>query len=352
MKKILSILLLTAMLLSLAACSGNADKQTEAPAKEETTAAAPQTEEIAETEAAPSAEQVEICAIMCANTEYNVWLDAEIKKQCTAAGYDYTLLDHKDDQETQVQLIQDAINQGYDYILLVPLQGDISDIILEGTKAGSKFIFFNTAQDWATGVALQVMCDQYYLGYAIAEDAAKKIPENGTVLFVEGRAGGFSATERRPGFVDGLLNARPDVTLLDDQFCNWSREEAMSTMDDWLQLYDKIDCVLAQSDSMAMGVYDSFISNGIDPSNTLIYGIDGLPLGCEGIVNGALEGSATQSAEQFAKIMVNDYITPDVKGELNLLDYVSETVEFGSELVTSSQAAERLEYFKELGMYD
>ena len=63
------------------------------------------------------------------------------------------------------------------------------------------------------------------------------------------------------GFKEACLDKRPDIKLLAKTIGNWSKAEAMCDMALWLQLFPKIDGVVAANDDMAIGAMQALKAN-------------------------------------------------------------------------------------------
>ena len=127
----------------------------------------------------------------------------------------------------------------------------------------------------------------------------------------------------------------------------------MNKPSDWLQVYDHIDAILCASDSEAVGAVEAYKANNVALSNTLIYGIAGLPEACTAIMNGDMEGSALQDATTFSS-MALEMIEKDIAGEIDLDTMVGDketaVTEFAPTLIDASNAEAQYKYYEELGM--
>ena len=350
MKKVLALILATLMLVSLfAGCAKQADT---APSNDTTTST--NTNETNTAEPASTGEKKEVACIFRISDMYAAWLKQAFEADAKNYGdMNVTVFDNQDDSAKHIEVIEGCIEQGFDYIVVQGRQGDLSSIYNKAKDAGIKMIQINYAEDWSYNVLHSVLCDEYQLGYIVAADAAAKLPENAQVCILNGPAGNWVSDYRREGFQGGLLDARPDVTLLDEQDAGFVKDTAMNKTSDWLQVYDHIDAIICASDSEAVGAVEAYKANNIDLSNTLIYGIDGLTEACTAIMNGDMEGSALQDATLFSKTALG-LIEQDIAGEIDLNEMVGSkekaVTEFAPMLLDSSNAESQYKYYDELGM--
>jgi ABC-type sugar transport system substrate-binding protein len=348
MKKILAMVLTLVMCVSLlSGCKSNTgndaadDPGTKGANDKKTTDDADTEEE----------EVYQVACLFRIADMYAAWL----KKAFEAEGNKYdnievTVFDTQDDSAVYLQLMENCILQGYDYIVAQTPVMDATDIVKKCRDNGIGYISINLDQENLYDLCTTVICNEYNLGSIIGELASKELPENANIVILNGIAGVSATTERRRGFEDALLKARTDVTLLDEQTADFEKDTAMTKMDDWLQLYgNTINGVLASSDSMALGAIESYNANGISTENVFFYGIDGLTDACMAILDGTMSGSALQDATEFAKISL-DLVHKDIEGETDLINSFEPIVTFDPVLVTSENAQAQYDYYAEQGL--
>ena len=144
MKKLISLLLVLAMALSLAACGG----KTEAPAATE----APKAEAPAAAPEAPAAE-VTTYDVGVAIYQYNDNFMSLYKDEIVAyfktletdtVKYNITMVDSKNDMNEQTNQIDTFINQGMDVIILNLVQTSSAEVLIEKVvDAGIPLILIN-----------------------------------------------------------------------------------------------------------------------------------------------------------------------------------------------------------------
>lgn len=279
---------------------------------------------------------------------FGSWLANSVEKLGKESGYKVTVMDQQDDAAKSVEMLENAMNSSPDIIVLQPnADAQVLSTIQNIQKQDIPVIVVNLPLPEDPEAVPTVICDDYTLGYNMAQEAAENIAENGNIVILNGIAGMSVTTERRRGFQEGLLDARPDVTLLDEQTGNFNKDEAMNIMDDWLQKYDKIDAVLAASDGMALGAIESYKSNNKDYSNVQFYGIDGLAEGCQSIA----AGEETASVLQDAQVMAEETIKlADGILDGSITDYP--TVKIDAKVINAENVEEMIETHKENGLID
>lgn len=301
-----------------------------------------------------SKETYDVACIFRIGDMYAAWLKQAFEADAgNHPNLNVTVFDNQDDTAKHIEVIETCIEQGYDYIVVQARLGDLSDVYKKAIDAGIKMIQITYAEEWTYNVLHSILCDEIALSSAIAKDAAEKLPENAKVCFLNGPAGISITEDRRRGFQEGLLDARPDITLLDEQDASFAKDTAMNKVSDWLQVYDQIDAILCASDSMAVGAIEAYKANNVDTSKTLFYGIDGLTESVGAILDGTMEGSALQDATYYASTCLG-LISQDVAGEIDLNTMIGSkeaaVTEFSPRLLDKSNAQEQFDYYTELGL--
>jgi inositol transport system substrate-binding protein len=65
-----------------------------------------------------------------------------------------------------------------------------------------------------------------------------------------------------------------ELTIIDEQTANWSRDEAQSLMTNWLSSGTAFDGVIANNDEMAIGAIQAIKAAGIDMTTVVVGGVD------------------------------------------------------------------------------
>lgn len=328
-KKIISAILAAAMCMGLLAGCGTKEKEASDSGSDE-----------------KSRTMVYISRSM--SDSFGAWLANSVEKVGKDNGFKVTVMDQQDDAAKSVEMLENAKNSNPDMIVLQPnADAQVLSTIKDIQDGGIPVIVVNLPLPEDPKAVPTVVCDDYTLGYNLAQEAAENIVQDANVVILNGIAGISVTTERRKGFQEGLLDSRKDITLLDEQTANFNKDEAMNIMDDWLQKFDKIDAVIAASDGMALGALESYKSNNKDYSNVQFYGIDGLAEGCLSIK----DGEETASVLQDAQVMAEETI----KLALGILDGSitdNPTVSIDAKVINKDNVDEMIATHKENGLID
>ncbi|MGD9559734.1 MAG: galactose ABC transporter substrate-binding protein [Oscillospiraceae bacterium] len=223
-------------------------------------------------------------------------------------------------QNTQVE---NFIKAGCD-ILCVNLvdRTDASFIIDKAEAAGIPVLFFNRE---LVEEDLERCDDLYYVGAEakasgqlqgqlaarLLADHMDEVDKNGdgTLQYVmlEGEAGHQDAIFRTEYSISTLTAAGYEVQRLASEIAGWSRARAETKMTQWMDQYgifpalvDEgcIELVFANNDDMALGAIDALEKANLSQTNwPLIIGIDGTREGLAAVKNGKMAGTVLNNAD-------------------------------------------------------
>lgn len=343
-KRLLSVLLAAAMVATmLAGCSSKTEP--EQPANTETEAPAETGEA---DEQAPAGETKDVYKVAFLPTDMSAtfasWLAEELVTAFEA--YDdmeLTVMDSKNSLETQLSNMETCVSQGYDYVILLPLEPAAEDdYVAQYIEEGTPFMNINL-DDFGVEKASSVIANPYDLGTVVAEVAKANLPDDANVVILLGPSGNTDSIERRRAYDDVLLKDS-NITVLDEQLGDWEKSKGMNFMTDWLQVHE-IDAVLSMNDAMAIGAIEAAKeANKLD--DIQFYGVDGLADAAVAIADGELDATALQDAKVMAEEgarIVHEVLT----GE-NTEGF--EKVQIPVTLITSDNVDEFITRYTENGM--
>lgn len=255
------------------------------------------------------------------------WLATEMQRAAEQYSDVYTLdvLDSQGDAEKENSLIENCITQGYDLVIIQPNDGELQRPYAEKLmQAGIKTITTNAKIPNLEG-ASSVDADPYEQGAVLARDAAKKIPENGSVVILNCLPGNLHTTARYEAFQKELVEKRPDIKVLGDQILEQASEaDAMAVFEDWAQAFGSWDATLTSADVLAQG----FINMAKDDpkfENTLVYGVDGVAGAMLNVMDGYQTATCLQNAIELADLntkLAKELLTGEVTQEDYAIDAV------------------------------
>lgn len=256
-----------------------------------------------------------------------------------------TILDSKNELETQLSNMETCVSQGYDYIILLPLEPAAEDdIVAKYIEEGTPFMNINL-DDGGVKKASSVIADPYDLGSLVASYAKKKLPENANVVVLLGPSGNTDSIERRKAYQD-ILFSNPKIKILDEQIGDWEKSKGLDLMENWIQKYgDSMDAVISMNDAMAIGAYEAAKDAGVG-NKMLYFGVDGLADAVLSIEEGGLTATALQDAKVMAEEgarIAHEVLTGENKDGF-------EKTKIKVNLITKDNVAEYVKRYTENGM--
>lgn len=266
---------------------------------------------------------------------FAAWLANGVKEE--ADKYPDITVDVFDGQandETENSLIENAITNKYDCIIIQPNNGEAQRPYAEKVvAAGIICITTNARIDGIEG-ASSVDADPYEQAAVNARMALEVVPEGATAVILRGPAGNFHADERLKAWNAEFFDKRPDVKVVGDDYANWNKDEAMALMEDWVTANEQpIGLIASMNDNMCAGALEA-VKDNPDYANVLSFGVDGTAEACLLIEEGRMTATCLQNAYELAALLLDTShklltgeetkIDTDVGNPLYTIDNVAE----------------------------
>ncbi|MGI6153206.1 MAG: substrate-binding domain-containing protein [Christensenellaceae bacterium] len=212
-------------------------------------------------------------------------------------GVTVDLLDAEYDVNKQLSQLETFITNSYDAIIMAPVDASSMDTAMEQiVDAGIPLICFNVNVEDTSYLDSFVGSDDVEVGEEITKYACDAIGGEGKVVVIQGQLGMSAEVDRTTG-IDNALANYPNIEELARKDANWSREEGMSTMENWIQSFGgDIDAVIAENDEMALGAIQALEASGL-ADDVVVVGVDGLSDAITSIANGMLDCTYLQDGE-------------------------------------------------------
>ncbi|MBO6118912.1 MAG: galactose ABC transporter substrate-binding protein [Lachnospiraceae bacterium] len=299
MKKLLSALLASVMVLSLVAC-GQKQASTDSGS------------------AASGAKTVRVgVSIYTFDDAFMTLYRNELAKYFESKSndqvkYEVTMQDGKNDQSEQTNQIDNFITQGYDVLILNLVQSTSAATVMDKcAAAGIPVVFINrepsesdmqshNTGDFAgkfTYVGADARQSGRFQGELIAD-----LPNKGDIngdgklqyVMIEGDPENVDAQYRTQFSISQYKEkAGLDVECLDDQVGNWQRAEGQRLAANALTQYgDQIEVIFCNNDDMAMGAKVSIEAAGRKINdNIYLVGVDALAEAVDAVIAGEMTGT-------------------------------------------------------------
>ena len=155
--------------------------------------------------------------------------------------------------ETQVQIMTDCINQGYNAIILQCSDGTaLAPSVRQAEEAGIPVITVNLDCASDTIHSALVMAVDYDAGRMAADKMAEQLGETGEIAIIQGVPGLERTDNLERGFRETIAKY-PDIKIVEAQSASFSKDTAITVMNSFLQSHPDLKGVFAINDAMAEG---------------------------------------------------------------------------------------------------
>ena len=266
-------------------------------------------------------------------------------------GYSVTIMDGKNDQNTQTEQINTFLQQGVDVLVINPVQTTSAQTIVDTVSpSGTPIVFINREPDKSVldsyaGKCCYVGADARqsgtYQGQLILETETQgDINGDGKITYImcTGAPENIDAQYRTEYSIKALTDAGKEVECLYEYLDNWDQTTAQQDVANALSQYgDKIEVVFCNNDAMALGALQSIQQAGRTVGKDIyLVGVDALAEAVQDVLDGNMTGTvlnddvgqATAAAEA-TKL----YVEGSAVEQYYWVDYVKVTKDNASQYV-------------------
>ena len=316
---------------AMTACGGSSSTSTAASSVASSTAAS--------AAATNGSANIGVCIYQFADnfmTLYRSDLEGYLKDM----GYSVTIMDGKNDQNTQTEQINTFLQQGVDVLVINPVQTTSAQTIVDTIKPSeTPIVFINREPDKSVLDSYADKCcyvgadarqSGTYQGELILETETQgDINGDGKITYImcKGDPENIDAQYRTEYSIKALTDAGKEVECLYEYLDNWDQTTAQQDVANALSQYgDKIEVVFCNNDAMALGALQSIQQVGVDALAEAVQ--DVLDGNMTGTVLNDDVGQATAAAEA-TKL----YVEGSKVEQYYWVDYVKVTKDNASEYV-------------------
>ncbi len=262
--------------------------------------------------------------------EFTVRLANSATAKAKELGVEIKIYDGDYDPSNQISQIETMISDGVDGIILNPQDAEALAVGVDrAVAAGIPVVGVNTRVN-SDKLTSYVGSKDVYAGELETQYMVDLLGNKFNAVIIEGPLGQSAQIERRQG-IQNILDKNPDINIIAEKTANWSRAEAMTVMENWLNAFDNIDAVIAENDEMALGAREAIKAKGLDIP---CIGVDGITDALNAVEQGDMVASIFQDgAGQGSKAV--EVLVEAVKGNKVDSEY---WIDF--ELVTKDNVAE------------
>ena len=276
---------------------------------------------------------------------------ADLEGYLKDMGYAVTIMDGKNDQNTQTEQINTFLQQGVDVLIINPVQTTSAQTIVDTVSpSGTPIVFINREPDKSVLDSYADKCcyvgadarqSGTYQGELILETETQgDINGDGVITYImcKGDPENIDAQYRTEYSIKALEDAGKKVNCLYEYLDNWDQTTAQQDVANALSQYgDQIEVVFCNNDAMALGALQSIQQAGRTVGKDIyLVGVDALAEAVQDVLDGNMTGTvlnddvgqATKAAEA-AKL----YVEGSAVEQYYWVDYVKVTKDNASEYV-------------------
>lgn len=239
-----------------------------------------------------------------------------IDKEAQAQGLAVQFEDARGDVGRQTDQVQSFISAGVDAIIVDPVDSASTPALTKmAQQAKIPLVYVNRTpgdRSLPPGVVF-VGSNERESGTLQMEALAKQMNYKGNVAIMIGNLTDAGAQQRTKD-VEQVVAKYPDMKVVLKQTANYSRNEGIDLMLNWLTNGEVIDAVAANNDEMAIGAIMALEQSGKQDKPILVGGIDATPDGLKALASGKMQVTVFQDAIGQGKASV-DVAQRLIKGE-------------------------------------
>lgn len=233
-------------------------------------------------------------SLLNVSNEFIVNIKEAIEAKAEALDVTVVVNDAQRSAERQIQQVESFIAQQVDAIILNPCEVEASSPAVDrAIEAGIPIVNVNS-ETRSAPTAFVGSRDEESAEIAI-RFLADRLKGKGHIVMMHGYPGQAAEVKRTQGAMSALKDY-PGMSLVAEQTANWSREEGMALMENWLQAYQgQIQGVFAQNDEMGMGALKALQAAGVKDRIVLV-SVDAIADALAAVKAGHLDATVFQNA--------------------------------------------------------
>jgi ABC-type sugar transport system substrate-binding protein len=187
----------------------------------------------------------------------------------------WQLYDGLTDPITQVNLIEDAINNGANFVVLLPAESQGSAPVVTRCKdAGIPIVVINSKTNNTDELANAfVGSNDVQAGEMMAQFVQQQLPEGGKYAHMMGIVGNSAQIDRGQG-IKNIMEADAKWESVGDFAADWSADKAVQFATDAVNKYGaELKAIICDNDDMSSAV--QAYCNSVERSDIVCIGVDG-----------------------------------------------------------------------------
>ncbi len=200
----------------------------------------------------------------------------------------------KVDPNEQIRMVEDAINQEADAILLAPSdKAALAGVVDRAVEAKIPVVIIDSSVD-TDGYVSFLATDNYMAGAMAAKRLAKEINNKGKVAIINAQPGSGTAIAREQGFTDCIKKDFKDIDIITVQYCNGDKVMALNQATDIINAHPDLAGFFACNEGSTVGVSRAIEEQGV-AGKIKVVGFDMSKDVISAIDTGLIQASAVQN---------------------------------------------------------
>lgn len=351
-KTLVAVLVICALVLSLAACSSApAASSSAAASSESASSAAPASSEAAASAAATTSDSAsadastDLTGLKVGYAQRNAtgaWLIAQTKSiqdEAAKRGVDLQVTIADDQQAQQLTDVENLCASGIDYLVYAPIEAEAGAAALDTAKqAGIPVILLGndctkTDDQYVASLQFDFVKDAQTIAQWVADNIQGQI----NIFEITGIEGSDPALKRHEG-LQNVVDANSDrMDIVVSQSADFLLDKAQSVTENVLQSQKgEFNVIFCQTDEMALGALAAVKAAGLTPGKDVyIVGIDGQKAAVQAIIDGELAAVSTCDTQ-------NGQILFDTIAQLKAGTLTAKDITIPSFIIDATNAQEKL----------
>ncbi|MCO5063575.1 MAG: substrate-binding domain-containing protein [Rhizobiaceae bacterium] len=206
------------------------------------------------------------------------WLQvqrSDVLESAKAKGLEVIATDARDKPAQEIRNLEDLAVRGVDAVILITYYKDaIGPGIQALNEKNIPVIVMSSALNEGQEFAAHLAADTYGTAQRAGKYYIERAKGSGNFVHIKGKPGSVVSQARGKGWTDALAK-EPDMKIVAEAIANYSRSEALTTMEDFLRANPKIDGVYCHNDNMAKGALQAIEEAGRQ-KEMFVTGFDGI----------------------------------------------------------------------------
>lgn len=204
----------------------------------------------------------------------------------------------KVDPNEQTRMVEDAINQKVDAILLAPSdKSALGPVVERAIDEKIPVVIIDSPVD-AEGYVTFLSTDNYAAGALAADTLAKLVNEKGKVGIINAQPGAGTAIARSSGFEDRLKEKYPNMKVAGIQYSNGDKAVALNQATDMMTANPDLVGFYGSNEGSTVGISRALEESG-NIGKVKLVGFDFSKDTITGLKNGSIQASMVQNPEKM-----------------------------------------------------